>query len=92
MKLLLEFLSATPPIDFFAAWKFYAIGPLIVAGVLSLVFVLLHFWLARLGGASRKQLARFKDRCIQLAMWLVYIACVIFVAPCSLGVRGVGAT
>ena len=31
-------------------------------------------------------------RGLQLAMWLVYIACVIFVAPCSLGVRGVGAS
>ena len=60
-------------IDFFTTWKFYALGPLVVTGVLSLLFVLLYFWLVRLG-ASPKQLAHFKDRCIQLAMWLVYVA------------------
>ena len=54
------------------AWKFYALGPIFLLAGLSALFMFLYCRLARLG-ANARQLGLFKDRCIQLSMWVVYI-------------------
>ena len=59
-------------VNFYTTWKFYVIGPIFVLTGLSALFRLIYNWLVRLG-ANVRQLARYKDRCVQLSFWMIYI-------------------
>ena len=59
-------------VDFYTTWKFYALGPIVLLAGLSALFVLFFHRLRSLG-ANKRQLGRFKDRCVQLSFWMIYI-------------------
>ena len=59
-------------IDYYVTWKFYAITPVVLLTLLSLLFFIIYVVLV-LRNAKTNQLEHFTDRAVQLLIWVVRV-------------------